>query len=147
RKARAHRRHDRRDEHHRPEHDIGREPEEGGSARGHHRVLVQELADAAVREPDARRLAGLQPGAALIDPAEKERRRGEGGDDLEHLRDDLDRRHSTSASSTTRVTKPYSRYVAMRPCCSQAKESATLCTSAPSGSYKACQIRSPTAMW
>ena len=35
--------------------------------------------------------------------------------------------HSTSASSTSSVTKLYSRYVAMRPCCSHATSVAMRC--------------------
>ncbi len=51
--------------------------------------------------------------------------------------------HRTSANSTISVMKPYSRYDAMRPCCSAAKASAMRCTSAPSGAYAAFQMRSP----
>src|SRR5271165_2699442 len=105
RQARAHRRNDRRGRHHRPEHDVGRETEQRGSAGGDDRILVKQLANPAIDLQHARCAAVLQPGAALIDPAEVERRGQERGRDLEYLREQLDRPHSTSANSTISVTK------------------------------------------
>ncbi len=103
--SRAHRGNDRGGEHHRAEHDVGRHAKQRRCVLGDHRILVKELANAAVGQPEARRATVLQPRATLVDPAEKERRRRERRDQLEHLGEDLDRPHSTSASSTTSVTK------------------------------------------
>ncbi len=57
----------------------------------------------------ARRGAVLQPGAALRDPADEQRRDGERRRDLEQLGQDGGPVHSTSASSATSVRKLYSR--------------------------------------
>ena len=102
---RTHRGNDARGHYHGGKDDIGRQAKEPGGSSGDDGILVKELAYAAVRLPQARRTAVLEPRAALVDPTEKERRRGEGDDELEQLRDDLDRPHNTTARSTTSVTK------------------------------------------
>ena len=81
----------------------------GEALRGEHRVLVKELANAAIRLQQARRRLVLQPGAALVDPADEQRRGQQRGEHFENLREPVQRTHSTSASSTSRVTKLYSR--------------------------------------
>ena len=95
--------------HHRAEHDVGRDAKQRRRVRGDHRVLVKELANAAIGQPQARGATVLQPCAALVDPADEQRCGGECGDQLQHLREDFDRLHSTSASSAISVTKLYSR--------------------------------------
>src|ERR1700741_5239852 len=62
----AHRGNDAGGYHHRAEGDVGSEAKELRGIRGNHGVLVKELANAAVREPDAGCAAVLQPRAALI---------------------------------------------------------------------------------
>ena len=109
RQARAHRGNDAGGDHHRAKDDVGRDAKEAGGALGDHRVLVKELANAAVGKPDARGASVLQPRAALVDPTEKERCGREGRDELECLGENLDRLHNMSARSTMSVTKLYSR--------------------------------------
>ena len=92
--SRAHRGNDAGGDHHRAEHDVGRHAKERGRTFGDHGVLVKELANAAVGQPEARCATVLQPRATLVDPAEKERCRGERCDQLEHLGEDLDRLHT-----------------------------------------------------
>ena len=60
--------------HHRAEDDVGRYAKQRRSILRDHRVLVEELANAAVGQPDARRTSVLQPRPTLIHPAEKQRR-------------------------------------------------------------------------
>ena len=73
-----------------------------------HRILVEELADAAVGLQHARGAAVLQPGAAQVHPAERRGARRDASA-IPANGSTSPRIHSTSASSTTSVTKLYSR--------------------------------------
>ena len=93
--------------HHRAEYDIGRDAKQWRCVLREHRVLVEQLADVAVRQQHARRAAVGEPRTALIHPAYEERRRDERDRDLERLRDEGAESHvaSTTASRKTRVAK------------------------------------------
>ena len=88
----------------------GRDAKQRRGVRREHGVLVEELADAAIRQQQRRRRLVLQPGAALVDPAQEQRR----GQRAQRARSrtcvsQSNAAHSTSASSTSSVTKLYSR--------------------------------------
>ena len=68
------RRHDRRRAAHRAEDDVRRDAEDRRGVLGDHRVLREQLADRPVRQEQRRRALVLQPGAALVDPADQQRR-------------------------------------------------------------------------
>src|SRR5437764_5393773 len=90
---------------HRGEHDVGCHAKQCGSVVREDGLLVKELANPTVGEPDARCPTVLQPGAALIDPAEKQGCGGESRDQFERLSEDFEQLHNMSESSTTSVTK------------------------------------------
>src|SRR3954467_197901 len=90
---------------HRGEHNVGCRAKQGGSVVREAWFLVKELANPSVGKPDAGCPPVLQPGTALIDPAEKQGCGGESRDQFERLSEDFERLHNMSESSTTRVTK------------------------------------------
>src|SRR3954452_10382297 len=90
---------------HRGEHDVGCRTKQRGSVVREYGFLVKELANPSVGEPDARCPPVLQPGPALIDPAEKQGGGGESRDQFERLSEDFEQRHNMSESNTTSVTK------------------------------------------
>ena len=105
RQAGRDRRDDRRRGHHGAEDHVGREPEQPRGVLGDHRILVEQLADFAVRLQKAGRGLVLQPRAALIHPAAKRRRHGQRNRYSRHLHDPVEYAHSASANKTTSVTK------------------------------------------
>jgi hypothetical protein len=70
-----------------------------------HGVLVQELAQHAIGLQHAGAAPVLQPGAALIDPAQQQRCGENRQQRLEHAEQDVRGAHSTNASSATSVAK------------------------------------------
>ena len=72
--------------------------------------LWNSLFSTLVRLPDARAALVLQPGAALVDPAQHERRDQHHQHRLQHLEDDAARDvHCANTSSAISVRKLYSR--------------------------------------
>ncbi len=63
----------------------------------------------ASRIPYVQVKAGLQPRAALVHPADEERRKHERRQHLEQLRQPPEAAHNTTASNTTSVMKLYMR--------------------------------------
>ena len=92
RQARGDRGNDRCGRHHRAEDDVRGEPKQGRGVGRDHRILVEELADAAIGQHERRGRFVLQPRAALIHPSEKQRRGQQGSEDAEYLRDPVERR-------------------------------------------------------
>ena len=108
-RKRAHRRNDRRGDDHRAEDHVRRGAEQRRGILREHGVLVEQLVDRAVRQPQAGCSAVLKPGAALCHPAHEQRRDGERRRDLKKLGQDRGPIHSTSASSAINVRKLYIR--------------------------------------
>jgi hypothetical protein len=79
------RRNDRRGAAHRAEHDVRRQAEDRRRVRGDYRILGKELPDRAIRQQQRRRAAVLQPGPALVDPANQQRRERQRDRELQQL--------------------------------------------------------------
>ena len=107
--ARTHRGNDRCCSNHRAEHDIRREAEQRRRALRDHGVLVEQFANAVVREQHARCAPVLQPGTTRVDPAQEQRGEDQCREHFQKLGEPGHRAHSITASSTTRVMKLYVR--------------------------------------
>jgi hypothetical protein len=105
RQRRRQRRHDRRRAAHRAEDEVGRHAEDRRRVVRDDGVLVKELPYRVVRQEQRRRRLVLQPGAALVDPADQQRRQHQRDDELEQLRKDVEGAHRTKNSSASKVQK------------------------------------------
>ena len=103
-------RHDAHREPHAAEEHVRRRAKERRGVVREHRVLVKELVQHPVRLQDARAAPVLQPRAALVDPAQHERRDQHDQHRLQHLEDDAAGvGHCANTSSAISVMKLYSR--------------------------------------
>src|SRR4030095_13288596 len=79
-------------------------------------VLGEELADRPIRQEQRRRALVLEPGAALVHPADEQRREEERERELQELGEEREGIHRTKKRSKSSVTKLKVRYTEMRPC-------------------------------
>ena len=99
------RRYDRRRATHRAKDDVRHRAEDGRRALGDHGILGEQLADRPVGQQQRRRALVLQPRAALVDPADEERRQRDRDHELQELRGEAVDRHRTKKRSASSVQK------------------------------------------
>ena len=92
-------RHQRGGQPHADEQDVGGVAEQGRGVVGQHRVLVEQLDQVAVGLQDAGAAAVLHPGAAVVDPAQQQRRGQHHQHVLEQLQQEGRGIHRTNASN------------------------------------------------
>src|SRR5260370_14436802 len=93
-----------------------------------------------VRLEQGRRGLVMKKRAPLIDPTGEERGKRQRHDNLKELRDQGQNAHRVTHTRTAiTVTKLYSRYTAIRPCCSRPISFAVRSITWATGRYNQCQ--------